>query len=105
MQVENILSEMYNNHQSLSGLTHCIKGDYSLAIRYTLSYIDQQSGGFNFFGLFKRREKEKCVNCKFAHAVMEITDNENKDNKIKLCVLCYNENSVEDLLNQSLIHA
>ena len=70
-----------------------------MAIRYIVSYIQDNTSGFSFFG-FRRKRKPKCNKCNYDYAVMTVTNKDNLENKIDVCVLCYNDFSAEQLLGE-----
>jgi hypothetical protein len=68
-----------------------------MAVKYSISYIRNQASGFSFSSFLRGRGRTKCDKCR-EHAVMVVTNQENPNISVNLCVECYNFYSIENLL-------
>ena len=68
-----------------------------MVVKYSVTYLENQSSGFSLFNFFRSQQRIKCGKCK-NHAVMKVSDRDDESNSINLCVECYNFYSIEKLL-------
>ncbi|MHA2252527.1 MAG: hypothetical protein ACXAD7_19335 [Candidatus Kariarchaeaceae archaeon] len=72
-----------------------------MSIHYSISYLDTSSrGGFRFFGFKRAQQQNQCEKCKTDRAIVKMTNTDNRDDAINLCMLCYNKFSADELLGQ-----
>ncbi|MHA2105824.1 MAG: hypothetical protein ACW981_20545 [Candidatus Hodarchaeales archaeon] len=70
-----------------------------MALRYSINYMDTHAGGgFRLFSFRRSRRTLKCGKCKVERAIITMTNNDDAEDNIDLCVTCYNTYPAEQLL-------